>query len=575
MHCIRYSLEVVEPLGTPISRKQLDVGHYRIGRGAECEICADLRGVSREHAALTVLASGGCVLRDLDSTNGTRVDGRRIAEVALSGDFVLELGSLRLRFREHGDELSGLAFQTGLTASDAEGVEHSQPGTQVLSLSQRLRDAAWQALPDASSQLGPALSSVLANWLGLLDAKTLRMRSKDGTVLAAAGDQSEPLTCLSESAELQFEMDTAAAAHQPLLGPVLAGLLPWLATASVSTGKPSSTPRPLPGVATANAGLRRLLDGLQRVARSRVGILLLGETGVGKEVLARWVHECSPRSAGPFVAINCAALPRDLLEAELFGIEKGAATGVEARPGVFERAHGGTLFLDELGDMPAETQVRLLRALEDGRIHRIGGKQMIEADVRLVGATNRDLEHEIAEQRFRLDLYHRIAGFEARIPPLRERPEDIAPLAIHFYTRALSENGIASPGISAAALGCLQAWLWPGNVRELRQAIESASAMLQDGEILDRLHLPPRLAAIEPRPLPAPLIHADAGRTAPRALADAVAEAERVALLDAVASTDGDPEKAWQLLGIGKTTFYKKLKEHGIGRAELERESGE
>lgn len=557
---IRYSLELLEPLHAQLSRRQLDVGRYRIGRGARCEVRVEVGGVSREHSEIEVLESGGAVVRDLRSTNGTRIDGRPIEEIALAGDFVLDLGAVRLRFREHADALSELAFETGLDMASAPGgttTRGGEEGTQHRSLAGSLRDALWSALPAARQALPDALSRVLAAWLVPLEASALRLRDGDGPVVAAAGDQNVTFQGVATSERWHLEADAATAARMPLEG-LASHLLAWLPAAASSSERRTLSACAFPGVETTHLGLRRQMQALQRVAQSRVSVLLLGETGVGKDVFARWLHACSPRADGPFVAINCAALPRDLLEAELFGIEKGAATGVEARPGVFERASGGSLFLDELGDMPPETQVRLLRALEEGRIHRVGGKRLVEVDVRLIGATHCDLAEAIAEKRFRLDLYHRLAGFEATIPALRERREDIAPLAIHFFTRALAENGLASPGITAAALRALDQWAWPGNVRELRQAVESATATLQSGEALDRVHLPSRIAgqALAAAPVE--------GSGEAQTLAGAVAQAEKMALQAALAATEGSPEQSWQRLGIGKTTFYKKLKEHGL-----------
>jgi len=321
-------------------------------------------------------------------------------------------------------------------------------------------------------------------------------------------------------------------------------------------GRTSTPIESFPGVWPADPELQRQFVALARVAGSAVSILLLGETGTGKDLLAKWIHACSPRSDGPFIAINCAALPQDLLEAELFGIEAGAATGVSARPGVFERAHGGTLFLDELGEMPADTQVRLLRVLEDGSLYRIGGSELRPVDIRLVSATTRDLAAAIDERAFRLDPFHRLAAFETRVPALRERPDDIAGLAIHFFNAALAANGQRSPGMTRQALMALQQWHWPGNIRELKQAVDSATALLHPGEALDQSHLPQRLSGLtlDPRSL-------TRSEEEPHTLADAVAAAEARAIRAALRASDGVPETAWTMLGIGKTTFYKKLKE--------------
>ncbi len=567
MERIRYTLELLEPAEATLSRRQLDVGSWRIGRGGDCAVQLDARGVSREHVEIEVLADGGCVLRDLESTNGSRVDGQRLHAIACRGDFVLDLGSARLRFHEHDEEPAGFAFRTG-EIEPPRAAAASAAGTQQLTITTRLREALWHEFAGARSGFDADLPRLLSCFAQALALDALRITDRDGHVRAASGIDTE-LALVVEHGGWRVLADAEGAARHPALGAVLAPLLDLLPEAEGAAQAPAAAFDP-PGVRSRNDELLRRLRALQRVARSRVNVLVFGATGVGKDALARWVHDSSPRRKGPYVAINCAALPRDLLEAELFGIERGAATGVDARPGVFERANGGTLFLDELGDMPPETQVRLLRAVEEGRILRIGGKHLVDIDVRLVGATHRDLAAEVEAGRFRLDLYHRLAGFEIRLPSLRERREDIAPLAIHFFQQALAENALRSPGMSAAALATLQAWHWPGNVRELRQVVETATAMLHPGEALDRVHLPERMQTL---PLPtlaasAPATHSaapdgDAEISLEAALHRAEAEALRTAL-----ARHGQSEAAWRALGIGKTSFYKKLREHGLGRGE-------
>ncbi len=401
-----------------------------------------------------------------------------------------------------------------------------------------------------------ALTSLLQRWRELTEANALRLQEGDsGAVLAQAGaSPMQPLPLIAEHASWQLAGDPPPGAVRAL-AEAGSELLRWAMPAAVLPSQtPAAAPCDWPGLASAAPAMRAALAPLERVAAATLPVLLLGETGVGKELIAHWVHRRSPRRSGPFLAFNCAALPRELLEAELFGVERGAATGVEARPGLFEQAHGGSLFLDEVGDTAAETQVRLLRALEDGRLVRVGGRKPIVVDVRVIAATNRDLDSEVAAGRFRLDLYHRLAGHTARIPPLRERPEDIAPLALHFFRQALARIGRRSAGITAAALLALQQWRWPGNVRELRQAIERAAILLDDGGALDRQHLPEAL-----RGGPTPGVDA-------LLLESALARAEREALILALTVAGGEHERAWSLLGIGKTSFYKKLREQGLGR---------
>lgn len=557
---VRYSIDVLQPSTLVLERRQLGSGRWLLGRGSTCGLALDARGVSREHVLIEIHPDGGATLTDQGSTNGSRVDGRVFSTCAVRGDFVLELGEVRLRFREHDPDLGALAFELpGGEVGAANTVATDLPAThtRVDEPLERLREAVGSCLCiDAGQAPG---SAVLGAALEPLGACSLSLQDRNGRVLAAAGDVQHTLRPWIRGEQLVLHIDASAHPGERVSEAVRELLRWWTVRASPSPAAGSALPA-FPGVAGPESPLQNRLRGVARIARSRIGVLILGESGTGKELVARWIHELSPRSDGPFVAVNCAALPRDLLEAELFGVEKGAATGVEARPGVFERAHGGTLFLDELGDMPLETQVRLLRAVEDGRIHRVGGKHLIEVDVRLLAATHADLQLAIAERRFRLDLYHRLAGFEITLPALRERPGDIAPLAFHFFRQALDHAATRSPGMTEAALRCLRGWHWPGNVRELRQVIEAASALLADGEALDASHLPPRLQACM-------ALHAgEAAVREPVTLAEAVAEAERGAILRALDASGGEAAAAWTRLGIGKTTFYKKLREHGIQR---------
>jgi transcriptional regulator with GAF, ATPase, and Fis domain len=233
-----------------------------------------------------------------------------------------------------------------------------------------------------------------------------------------------------------------------------------------------------------DSGLRAVMERVDLVAPSDVPVLVFGETGTGKELLARTIHSRSHRSAGPVIRVNCGAIPSDLIDSELFGHEKGAFTGaVDTRKGWFERADGGTLFLDEIGDLPAAAQVRLLRILQDGWLERVGGQHSINVDVRVVAATHRDLAGMVAEGRFREDLWYRLAVFPIVLPPLRERPEDIPELASHSARRAAVRFGLPAVMPTAEDLALLQSYAWPGNVRELATVIDRA-AILGNGERL-------------------------------------------------------------------------------------------
>lgn len=249
--------------------------------------------------------------------------------------------------------------------------------------------------------------------------------------------------------------------------------------------EPSGVEETAQGLVLEDEAMREIFRLADRVAGSTISVLVLGETGVGKEVLAKTIHARSKRAEKPFIAFNCGAFPADLLESELFGHERGAFTGaVKAKIGLLESAEGGTVFLDEAGEMPPATQVSLLRVLEERRVRRVGGVESIPIDIRLIAATNRDLEREVAEGRFRRDLYYRIAGFSLTLPPLRDRVKDISVLARTFASEfSQREGGRAEVQIGAEAIDLLSEYSWPGNVRELRNVIERAVVLARGGEI--------------------------------------------------------------------------------------------
>jgi hydrogenase-4 transcriptional activator len=251
-------------------------------------------------------------------------------------------------------------------------------------------------------------------------------------------------------------------------------------------------------VVGADSGLEHVMERVRQVSRSDVPVLILGETGTGKELIARAIHNSSTRSGGPFIRVNCGAIPPELIDSQLFGHEKGSFTGaVETRQGWFERADGGTLFLDEIGELPADAQVRFLRVLQEGSVERVGGQRDIHVDVRVVAATHRDLAGMVAEGRFREDLWYRIAVFPIMLPPLRERKQDIPALVEHFSRKAATRFGLTPVAASDADLRLLESYDWPGNIRELGTVIDRA-AILGDGKSLE---IAAALGLARPRPL--------------------------------------------------------------------------
>src|SRR5437660_179080 len=294
-----------------------------------------------------------------------------------------------------------------------------------------------------------------------------------------------------------------------------------------------------------------------------------GESGTGKELFARALHALSPRADGPFVAINCAAIPETLLETELFGHEKGAFTGASARkPGKFELAHRGTLFLDEIGDLPLALQAKILRALEEKRFERVGGTAPIQVDVRVVAATNRNLKAAVAARQFREDLYFRLSVFPITIPPLRERPDDILMLAKYFIERFSRELKKKPLALAPSAVQELQDYRWPGNVRELQNCIERA-VILTEGDTIHARHLSLSFREAPLQPLApdddgTPWSKIDLTGTLADATRRVVSEVERRKLEQSLKEAAGNRNRAADLLQVSYKTFLAKLKEHGL-----------
>jgi len=304
----------------------------------------------------------------------------------------------------------------------------------------------------------------------------------------------------------------------------------------------------------------RAMDQLRRVARLDTTVLLEGESGTGKEVAARQLHDNHPRrSGGPFVCVHCGAIPETLLESELFGHVKGAFTGAERdRVGKFEQAHGGTLFLDEISTMSVEAQVRLLRVLQDRRVTRVGSTEDRQVDVRVVVATNQDLQGLVEQGKFRLDLYYRISTFPIPLPPLRERAADVLPLVELFSSRTAQRLGLDRPRpLSSEALCALTSYSWPGNVRELENVVEYA--MIQcDEEMLSVRHLPPHFADLRGTSSGAmtSVVVTEDGVS----FRSAVTTLERELILQSLQLAEGNKARAAELLDLKRTTFLEKLR---------------
>ena len=308
--------------------------------------------------------------------------------------------------------------------------------------------------------------------------------------------------------------------------------------------------------------MRKLMAQVERVAASETRVCILGETGTGKELIARTVHEKSNRRDGPYVTLNCAAVPAELIESELFGHEKGSFTGAASRHiGKFEQANDGTLFLDEIGDMPMAMQAKLLRVLEQGEIERIGGDKPVRVNVRVVVATHRKLEEQVTQGAFRQDLFHRIFVFLVTLPPLRERPEDVPVLVQHFAAQIVKQNGWKEIGFDPEAISALQRHSWPGNIRELRNVIERLLLFAEDNRVTEatvRAAMPVQVAA-----------EGGLAVSSTGTLAERVEQVERQMILDEIKRHNQNITNTAKALGLERSHLYKKCQQLGIDLREL------
>jgi DNA-binding NtrC family response regulator len=339
-----------------------------------------------------------------------------------------------------------------------------------------------------------------------------------------------------------------------------------MATENILLKEELAQRRGAPQIVGEDAKLKQVTVALHRAAATDATVLLEGESGTGKELFARALHMLSPRADGPFVAINCAAIPETLLETELFGHEKGAFTGAATRkPGKFELAHRGTIFLDEIGDLPLSLQAKILRALEDKRFERVGGTVSLQVDVRIVAATNRNLKAAVAARQFREDLYFRLSVFPITIPPLRERPGDIPMLAKYFIERFCRDLKKTTLTLAPSAVDDLVAYHWPGNVRELQNCIERA-AILTEGDTVHARHL--NLSFRDPQPAAppddSPWDALDLSGTMSEVSRRILAEVERRKIEQALKDAVGNRGRAAELLQVSYKTFMIKLEEYGL-----------
>ncbi len=441
------------------------------------------------------------------------------------------------------------------------------------------QDAALQAVeqgwsPDLVFCDGDAPGADTARMLSRLHALhgslPVLIVSRHGTVQAAvqalqngAADYlSAPLDVAEALAKIRQFVPGAAALSVPKDKP--AGAAPVSPRAAQLAPAPGEAAR----LVAESAAMQGILDIARRAAQTDVTVMLLGESGVGKEVMARFIHAQSPRAAGPFIAINCAAIPETLLEATLFGFEKGAFTGAgQSAPGKFEQAQGGTLLLDEVTEMAPALQAKLLRVLQEREIERLGGRKRIVLDLRLIATSNRDLQQAVKQGVLREDVYYRLSVFPLQIPPLRQRRDDILPLALAMLVRYAAQFGLPSvPQLDSAARQALLAHDWPGNVRELDNVMQRAAILCQNGRIAaGDLLFPASVTEVAARAFtpPAPATALSSGD-----LGSELALSERQLIADALQQSQGSKSLAAQRLGISPRTLrhkLQKLREAGMG----------
>lgn len=527
-------------------------GSVVVGGGDGCEVPLADPTVSRRHLRLEITASAVRV-EDLGSTNGSTLDGALLqagVPMTWGPKVALGLGDTLLAWSALTDEDESPVVELAAPArlvSDRPEAEATQRGaTHHPFLSKRLPALLELATTADALTLGRAVGEALAEDSSVAALVIEEVGEPPPATLFRVGTVDDAV-CTVEHGRFRAAADGEKPDFAALLGTALRVLA--LAAEGTTSAPERRAPTAPPAPATLEPAVQRLYDKAAQAARAGLNVLIQGETGAGKEVLARYIRE-EQASEGGWVTINCAALPESLLEAELFGIEKGVATGVEARAGHFERAHGGVLFLDEIADMSLGTQAQILRVIEERRVRRVGGETLRPAEVQLVAASNRPLRDLVEDGSFRRDLFHRLADWEAVIPSLADRPRDIANLASHFLSVAAQELRKPIRGLTQGAVTRLLAHDWPGNVRELQREMHRVAAFAPDHAVITASDLGPAIGAD----------HEAAGD-----LASQVLRYERRIIARALAATDDDVDAAAESLGISRSTLYRRLRATGLG----------
>jgi len=548
----------------------------RIGRDEQAEVRMTDELASRLHARLHVDTTSGLTIEDLGSQNGTFVRGARIEPrrpVGLNLGETFNVGYTHLMVqrrrqlpqsrRFHGHGVFEEKLEDACERASRTGTPHAVVRVQV----------AGETTPGQG-----------------VEAMTGAFRPGDFIAQYAPGDyellllDTDPARAREIAEEAQRRMRASGFEARAVVATYPAdGRTAWALighTTALLRGDGAGGARDPVLKAESMRQLYRLADRAANghAAAGLINILILGETGTGKEILADWIHRHSPRARGPFICINCAALTDSLLESELFGYEKGAFTGAtQSKPGLLEAAAGGSVFLDEVGEMPLPLQTKLLRALENRQVTRVGALSPRPIDARFIAATNRDLEAEVAAQRFRQDLYFRLNGISLTLPPLRERTDEIEPLARRFLAEASGAGKRRPPHLTAEALDILGRYAWPGNIRELRNTIERALVLAEGNEIAPE-HLPVEKLRAARAAATAPAVStpeqfaarspSDSGSApgGPGSGLSPEAEAERRRIVETLAAAGGNQSRTAEALGMSRGTLIERLKRYGIRR---------
>jgi DNA-binding NtrC family response regulator len=583
----------------------------RLGSDPSNDLVVSIVGVSRFHARL-VPDSIAPRLFDLDSKNGLVVNGKRYREVALLPGLVVQAGAARLSLEDGATSDFDLALEFRVTPAAARRPpENSAPITDTVTSSPAAREALGllRALDRFGKEEGarPPTEELVDRLRRVLGARTVAIlrdgpSGRDVVMVSGEAPDDRVLSALPEpgvaTGALRFlELGGANGAFLPssspgalaalVLLPPAADFAPWqreflgfsldhLTDPRNALAKEvaASAPRhrhlvfPEGMVRGVSAAMGGLLGQIAKTVHSRIDVLIHGETGTGKELIARLIHASGPTAGGPFVAINCAAIPAELLESELFGVRGRVATGVDPQVGRILEANGGTLLLDEIGELPLSLQPKLLRFLQEREVHSIGASKPEKVNVRVVSISNRDLLADSRAGRFRSDLFYRLRGLQFHVPPLRDRKEDIAGLVAALAARAAEGEGKQVRGISRKALDLLEAYDWPGNVRELQAEVNRAVLFCPPGALLSAEHFRTvewavRQRAVVPHTEPAERI-GESGlggdHGADLTLKTHVDELERRLLEKALRSTGGNKSKAAELLGVTRAGLLLKLR---------------